>query len=122
MKFYTKQILSVFLMMSLMWIFVGCAFLCAENGDCAEDSGVSSEISANFDQPLHEDSCPINASAKTIAPDRIVLNFEFSAVSVESFRNFSAKAILPDSLKYQTKFYRPPNIISQARHPFILRI
>lgn len=122
MKINTKQILSGFLTMSLIWVFIGCGFLCAENGDCAGDISVSTENFSNFDQPLHEDECPINDSSKTTAPDRIVLKLEFSAVTIGSFRDHSAAAILPDSLKDQTIFYRPPNITSQARHPFIIRI
>lgn len=122
MKFNTKQIFSAFLTMSLIWVFVGCAFICAENGDCAEDIKVSSENFANFDQSLHEDICPIKSSSKTTAPERIVLKFEFSASRIESFGDFSATVVVLDSFKYQTEFYRPPNIISQAKHPFILRI
>lgn len=122
LKFHPKQFLSVFLMLSFVWVFVGCVFICSEDETCAEDSGVSSENFTNYNQPSNKDSCPIEVSIKMTAPDRIGLKLEFSAVSVISFRNFSATAILPDSFKYQKKFYRPPNIISQAKHPFVLRI
>ena len=108
--------------LSLVWVFVGCAFLCGENENCGEEFDVSIETSAIFDETSHEDSCPIKASAKTTASERIVLKFDSSAVGVKVFKIFSALTILPDSLEYQTEFYRPPNIISQDKRLFVLRI
>ncbi len=122
MKFNAKQILSVFLTMSLLWVFVGCAVICAENEDCIGNIDVSSESSANFDETSHEDFCPIKTSIKTTAPERIVLKFDSSAVSVKGFTNFSPTAVLSFSHEYPQKFYCPPKIISHEKRLFILRI
>jgi hypothetical protein len=122
LKFYPKQILSVFLTLSFVWVFVGCAFLCGENENCSADFDISSETSAMFDETSHEDSCPIKVSAKTTAPERIVFNFDSPAIGVKVFTAFSAITILPDSPEHQLKIYRPPNIISHYKRPLVLRI
>ncbi|MGI8543207.1 MAG: hypothetical protein ACR2MD_06960 [Aridibacter sp.] len=122
MKFNTKQFLSVLLTLNLVWIFVGCAFLCAENDYCTEDVEVSSNNFANFDEPSHEDSCPIKTSARMTTPERIVLKFKSAIVNSKDFTNFLVTAILPVTFKYQPKFYPPPNITSQNKRQFILRI
>ena len=88
MNFQAQQFLSAFLTTSLVWIFVGCAFLCGENENCGEGFDVSIETSAIFDETSHEDSCPIKASAKTTAPERIVFNFDLPAVGVKVFKFF----------------------------------
>lgn len=122
MKFNTKQFLSVLLTLNLVWVFVGCAFLCAENEGCIEDVEVSSNKFANIDKSSHEDSCPIKTSAQMTTPERIVLKFESATVVTKDFTNFLVTAILPVIFKYQPNFYPPPNITSQNKRPFILRI
>jgi hypothetical protein len=122
MKFRVNKILSAFLTASLVWIFVGCAFLCSENENCAEDFDFSSEISASFDETSHEDSCPITTSIKTTAPERMIFDFDSPEVSVKVSTIFSPEAISPDFLKHQSNFYRPPNSISQDKRPLVLRI
>lgn len=122
MKFNTKQFLSVLLTLNLVWVFVGCAFLCAENENCTEDVEVSSNNFINFDEPFHEDSCPIKTSTRMTTPERIVLKFESATVDTKDFTNFLVTAILPATFKYQPKLHPTPKIISQNKHPFILRI
>ncbi|MGI9055675.1 MAG: hypothetical protein ACR2F2_07720 [Pyrinomonadaceae bacterium] len=122
MKFYPKQFLSAFLTASLVWVFVGCAFLCGENENCGEEFDDSFENSAIFDETSHEDSCPIKASAKTTAPERIVFNFDSQLVENKVFTTFSAVMILPDSLRHQLNIYRPPITTSYYKRPLVLRV
>ena len=79
-----------------------------------------SETSVTIDESSHGDFCPIQTSVKTTAPERII--FDSPAHGVKVFAIFSAMAVLPDSLKYQNEFYRPPNIVSHRKRPFVLRI
>jgi hypothetical protein len=109
-------------MLSLVWVFVGCAFLCGKNENCGEDVDISIETPAIFDETSHEDSCPIKASAKTTAPERIVLKFDSPAVVEKVSANFSTIEIFPASQKFKPKSYRPPIIISHRKRPLVLRI
>lgn len=122
MKFDAKQILSAFLTASFVWVFVGCAFLCNEKENCGEDFDVSVETYAVFDETSHEDFCPIKESAKTTAPERIVLNFDSQVVGVNISTNFSTIETFSASHKFKTKFYRPPDIAIKRKRPLILRI
>lgn len=122
MKFNTKQLLSVFLTLNLVWVFVGCAFICNENIDCTDEVEISFEHSANFDEPSHEDSCPIKTSARMTTPERIVLKFQSATVNSSVSTNFSVTATLPFNFKFQPESLPPPKITSQNKRPFVLRI
>lgn len=122
MKFRAAKFLTFFQTISLVWTFVGCAFVCLEKDDCNEDLNVSAGISVSLTHSSQEDICPIQASAKTTAPEKIVFKSGFTVFLAEIFTPFSTLEILPDISGMETKFYRPPKIISQNKLPFVLRI
>ena len=124
MKFQAKQILSVLLTMSLVWIFVGCAFSCGEISDCVEDSvsEFSPETSVKINDSSSDESCPINESVKMTAPERNIPDFNSAAVITKISDFFSAVPVSLKFLKYQAKFYRPPNIDLHQKRLTILRI
>lgn len=122
MKFNIKKFSAFLLTLNLVWVFVGCAFLCSENEVCVEDKEVSLNYFANFDEPFHEDSCPIKTSARMTTPERIVLKLESATVNSTDIPKYLLTTISPFTLKSQPKLYPPPKIISQNKRPFILRI
>lgn len=124
MNFQTKQILSAFLTISLVWVFVGCLLFCGDAAGCAED--VSSEISAenysNIEDNHPEDSCPVNESVRTTAPDRVSVDLNGSAHAAKNPNIFSPVPVLPDVRKNYREFYRPPKNLPRPSRLRVLRI
>lgn len=109
-------------MLSLVWVFVSCFFLCFENDSCKDDSADSTEISVVFENPSHEDACPIQATAKTTLNERVFFKLEPATVSGKFSTSYSSFDVVNKYSKHQTEFYLPPKLTSQNKRPFILRI
>ncbi len=124
MNFQTKQILSAFLTISLVWVFVGCILFCGDASGCAED--VAGEISAenytNIEDNHPEDSCPVGESVRTTAPDRVSVDLNFSADDTKNPNIFSPLPVLPDVLENYREFYRPPKNLPRPSRLKVLRI
>ena len=120
MRFPTRKLLSLFLAINLIWVFVGCAFLCSEIGDCAGDfASDTSVITQDYES---DDSCPLDEAVKITVTERFAVEFNSIILNNGIFQMFLVNPSARKSTEYQSRFYRPPNINPPQNRLTILRI
>lgn len=120
MRFPTKNLLSLFLAINLIWVFVGCAFLCSEVDDCIGD--FASNTSVITQDSESDGSCPLDETVKITITERFAVELNLVAINSSIFQIFLANPSARKSTEYQSRFYRPPNINPPQNRLTILRI